>query len=207
MLLARAVVVVSEPTSGLAMNDIRRALIPLIMRFLGTLVIVCVVVAAIGYLARKPTTALARGLVGELGLWGMALGTLLADGVQFPVPPQFYMLLAVASGAPAVPAFVAICAGSLVAGCVGYGIAQLASRLAWLSRVTKPYRELLAKAFEQFGYRAALFASLLPIPYSVLCYTAGLNRMPRRFLALLGLCRIPKLLGFYWLVRTGWSAW
>lgn len=177
------------------------------MRFLGALVIVCLVVALLGYVARNPATALARGLVGRLGLWGMALGTLLADGVQFPIPPQFYMLLAVASGAPAAPAFVAICAGSLAAGLLGYHLARWASRLAWLSRATKSYRELLTGAFERFGYRAAVFASLLPVPYSVLCYAAGLNRMPRRFLALLSLCRIPKLLGFYWLVRAGWSAW
>jgi len=177
------------------------------MRFLATLVIVCVVVALIGYVARGPTSALARALVAKLGLGGMALGTLLADGVQFPVPPQFYMWLAVASGTPTGPAFVAICAGSLLAGYVGYQVAELASRLAWFARVTKPYRELLARAFDRFGYRAALFASLLPVPYSVLCYTAGLNRMPRRFLALLGLCRIPKLAGFYWLVHAGWSAW
>jgi membrane protein YqaA with SNARE-associated domain len=137
----------------------------------------------------------------------MALGTLLADGLQFPIPPQFYMLLAVASGMPAAPAFGAICAASLSAGYLGYSLAELASRLAWLSRATKSYRELLTKAFARFGYRSALFVSLLPVPYSVLCYTAGLNRMPRRFLALLSLCRIPKLLGFYWLVRAGWAAW
>jgi len=197
----------AEPAPAASTTDVRRVVIPLIMRFLATLVIVCVVVALLGYLAREPTTALARALVDELGVWGMGLGTLLADGVQFPVPPQFYMLLAVASGTPALPAFVAICAGSLVAGYVGYRVAELASRLAWFARATKPYRELLAQAFARFGYRAALFASLLPVPYSVLCYAAGLNRMPRRFLALLGLCRIPKLVGFYWLVHAGWSSW
>jgi hypothetical protein len=39
----------------------------------------------------------------------------------------------------------------------------------------------------------------------VLCYLAGLNRMPQRFLLLLCLCRIPKLLLFWWFVRWGWS--
>jgi membrane protein YqaA with SNARE-associated domain len=175
------------------------------MRFLATLVIVCVVMALIGYVARDAATTLARSVVAETGLWGMALGTLLADGVQFPVPPQFYMLLAVASGTPVLPAFVAICAASLVAGYLGYRIAELASRLTWIERATRSYRELLTQVFERFGYRSALVMSLLPIPYSVLCYTAGLNRMPYAFLALLSLCRVPKLLGFYWLVYAGWS--
>jgi len=131
---------------------------------------------------------------------------LLADGAYFPVPPQFYMLLAVASGLPRVPTFVAICVASLVAGYVGYTLSAALSRRAWFTRVTEKYRELLAQAFERYGYRAALIASVLPIPFSVLCYTAGMTRMPRAFLALLGLCRIPKLLGFFWLVELGWAS-
>lgn len=192
--------------SGTAL-DVRRVLIPFIMRFVASLVIVSVVVAIIGYLARDPATALARWLVRALGLWGMGLGTLLADGAYFPVPPQFYMLLAVASGTPAVPAFAAICSASLVAGYGGYRIAARLSQLRWLARVTGQHRELLARAFDRYGYRSALVASLLPIPFSVLCYAAGLSRLPGRFVVLLGLCRVPKLLGFFWLIHTGWSAW
>jgi membrane protein YqaA with SNARE-associated domain len=196
----------SEPTSGTAL-DVRRVLIPFIMRFVASLVMICVVVALIGYVAREPATALSRRLVGAFGLWGMALGTLAADGAYFPVPPQFYMLLAVASGAPAVPVFVAICAGSLVAGYGGYLIAMRLSRLGWLSRVTRQHRQLLAHAFERYGYRSALIASMLPIPFSVLCYAAGLSRLPQSFIALLSLCRVPKLFGFFWLIRAGWTSW
>ncbi len=137
----------------------------------------------------------------------MALGTLLADGLHFPVPPQFYMLLAVASKTPLRLAFPAIAAASLLSGCLGYGLARWASHFGWLAQKTERYRQVLAAAFERQGYRTALLASLLPIPYSVLCYLAGLNRMPAAFLALLGAFRIPKLLGFYGLVYVGWSLW
>ena len=196
----------SEPGSGTAL-DVRRVLIPFIMRFVASLVMVCVVVALLGYVAREPATALARKLVGDFDRLGMALGTLAADGAYFPVPPQFYMLLGIVSGTPAVPALTAICAASLVAGSGGYLIAKRLSQLGWLSRVTKQHRELLAQAFERYGYRSALIASVLPIPFSVLCYAAGLSRMPLSFMALLGVCRVPKLLAFFWLIRTGWASW
>lgn len=199
-------VTLSEPASG-AELDVRRVLIPFIMRFVGSLVIVCLLVALIGYVAREPATALARRVVGDLGLWGMALGTFVADGAYFPVPPQFYMLLGVVSGIPAAPVFITICAASLAAGSGGYVVAKKLSQLGWLSRVTKQHRELLAQAFGRYGYRSALIASLLPIPFSVLCYAAGLSRMPPSFLALLGACRVPKLLGFFWLIRAGWASW
>lgn len=183
----------------------RASVAGLVGRFMLGLVIVCSLVALVGYFVREPAEALARGFVSRFGVWGMALGTLLADGFHFPVPPQFYMLLAVASSTPLARAFPAIAAASLAAGGLGYLLARWASRASWLSSKVGPYRHLLEKAFARHGYRTALLASLLPIPYSVLCYLAGLNRMPGPFLVLLGLCRIPKLLGFYGLVAYGWS--
>ncbi len=183
----------------------RAGLAGLVWRFVLGLVIVCSVVAVAGYFVREPAEALARGFVSHFGVWGMALGTLLADGLHFPVPPQFYMLLAVASRTPVKAAFPAIALASLLAGALGYTLAHWASRASWLSSKTEPYRQVLLRSFERRGYRTALLASLLPIPYSVLCYLAGLNRLPTAFVVVLGLCRIPKLLGFYGLVYYGWS--
>lgn len=183
----------------------RGEIVRLVLRFVLGLVVMCVLAGVVGYLARKPAESLALGFVSRFGVWGMALGTLLADGLHFPVPPQFYMLLAVASKTPTLHAFPAIAAASLVAGGVGYQLARWASQLSWLASKTERYRHALAQSFERKGYRVALVASLLPIPYSVLCYLAGLNRMPAAFLALLGAYRLPKLLGFYGLVYFGWT--
>lgn len=182
-----------------------RELLSFGLRFALGLLFILLAVGSLSYLARDEAQKLARSFVETFGYWGMALGTLLADGIHFPVPPQFYMLLAVASGASTLYAFGAIATASLVAGYAGYRLAELASRAQWLSRKTQQPRELLQRAFLRFGYRAALVASILPIPYSMLCYLAGLNRMPHRFLALLALCRIPKLIGFYYLVYLGWK--
>jgi membrane protein YqaA with SNARE-associated domain len=196
---------VAEPASGGADAAERTELGGLVWRFVLGLVMVCSLVGLLGYFVREPAQALAQGFVGRFGLWGMALGTLLADGLHFPVPPQFYMLLAIASDTPLGRAFPPIAVASLLAGGVGYVIAHRASHAPWLAQRTEPYRQLLSRAYERSGYRAALLASLLPIPYSVLCYLAGLNRLPAAFVALLALCRIPKLLGFYGLVYFGWS--
>ena len=197
--------VVAEPTLTTEAGEVRRELIALIMRFLATLVMVSVAVAALGYLAREPAEALARGFVAKLGLGGLALGTLLADGLQFPVPPQFYMLLGVDSGIPATETFATVAAASVVAGCLGYSLAQLASRLPRVARATERHRDVLGRMFTLYGYSSAFVASLLPIPYSVLCAASGLNRLPRRFLLLVSLCRVPKLLLFFWLVQHGWA--
>jgi membrane protein YqaA with SNARE-associated domain len=135
----------------------------------------------------------------------MAFGTLLADGFHFPIPPQFYMLLSIASQASVYGSLATIAAASVLAGVFGYSAARLVASSAWIAARTEPARWLLERAVLRFGSRAALVASLLPIPYSLLCYLAGLNRMPRRFLVLLCLCRVPKLVAFYLLVYWGWQ--
>jgi membrane protein YqaA with SNARE-associated domain len=178
---------------------------PLLRRFLAVLVIMLVVSAVVAHFVRPSAEAAAHAFVERFGVPGMAIGTLLADGLYFPVPPQFYMLLAIASRTPVSQAFAAIAAASVLAGLVGYGIAERLSRLHWISQKTTRLRRVLAAAFERRGYGAALFLTLLPVPFSVLCYLAGLNRMPYKFLGLLAFFRIPKLAVFYLLLHLGWS--
>jgi hypothetical protein len=179
----------------------------LIMRLVLWLVIVCALAALLATYFKPEAEGIARAFVARFGILGMALGTLLADGLQFPIPPQFYMLLAISSGTSALLSFAAISTASVLAGSLGYSLCIWASGWAWLSRKISRERALLLRLFERSGYLAALIATLLPIPYSLLCYLAGLNRLPRRFLLLLSLYRVPKLLAFYLLVYWGWNAW
>jgi membrane protein YqaA with SNARE-associated domain len=183
----------------------RSEVVRLVLRFMLGLLVISALAGVVGYFAREPAEALALGFVDTFGVWGMAFGTLLADSFHFPVPPQFYMLLAVASKTPALHAFPAIAAASLLSSYVGYRLARWASKLPWLATQTERYRRLLHVAFERRGYRVALVASVLPIPFSVLCYLTGLNRMPIAFLLLLGVYRVPKLLVYYALCYFGWS--
>jgi len=177
----------------------------LLLRFIAAFAVVLLTVTTIAYFARPAAEATARGFVDRFGVLGMALGTLLADGLSFPVPPQFYMLMAIASGANVASAFAAIALGSVAAGAVGYFLSERVSHWGWMSRKTAAPRQVLASSFARHGYRAALVLSVLPVPYSMVCYLAGLNRLPRRFLGLLMLCRVPKLLAFFYLVHLGWS--
>jgi membrane protein YqaA with SNARE-associated domain len=187
-----------EPAIG------NRELLVVIARFVAVLSAVLLIAITLAHFARAECEAIARHFVVSYGYWGMALGTLLADGFHFPIPPQFYMLLAIAARAPISHSFSAIALASLLAGFVGYEAASLAARSDWIRARTEGTRNVLERAVRRFGLQAALLASLLPVPYSVLCYLAGMMRLPRRFLVLLCLCRIPKLAMFYWLLLLGW---
>src|SRR5687767_6471319 len=113
-----------DSTSGPSIGN--RELLVVVARFIAVLSAALLIALTLAHFARAECEAIARRFVADYGYWGMALGTLLADGFQFPIPPQFYMLLAVASRAPVAYSFGAIALASLLAGFVGYETAGLA---------------------------------------------------------------------------------
>jgi hypothetical protein len=114
------------------------------------------------------------------------------------------MLLAIASGASLPAAFCTIAVASVVAGFVGHGVAGQMSRLPLVRRRSERYRPLLDRVLQRHGYRAALVASITPVPFSVLCYLAGLSGTSRSFVSQLAVYRVIKLLGFFALIYFGW---
>lgn len=165
------------------------------------------VVLLIARAFRPQLEGLGQSFVAHFGLGGMALGTFLADGFHFPIPPQFYMLLAISAGTPDLEAFAVIAAGSLVGGASGYTVARQLSRFPrfwnWLLRAGGgKFRQQLEG---RNAYRSALIASVTPIAFSLQCYVGGLYRMPPRAFALILALRIPKLVFFYYVVKFGWT--
>jgi membrane protein YqaA with SNARE-associated domain len=169
----------------------------------GALIALAVVLAT---LFREPLAAIGNGFVSRFGLLGMAVGTFLADGFQFPVPPQFYMFISVAAQTPAVPTLIAIGVGSLAGGAVAFAIAEHVGRIRFVAEKLARSRASVERGLARFGYWAPVIASLLPIAYSLLCYVAGANRLPWRIYFVLSVCRIPRLILFYYLIRIGWLA-
>lgn len=190
---------------GQATELSQRELVSMTLKWCAGLVGLFAVLVAVARLFRAPLEALGTSFVQRFGYFGMAFGTFIADGFHFPIPPQFYMLMAVSSGASRPLAFGVITAASLLGGTAGYHVARRLAHVRPIARRLERAQGLAGRAFSRFGYRAALLASLLPIAYSVLCYLAGLYRLPRRVFAVLCLCRIPRLLLFFYLVELGWA--
>src|SRR6188768_2999163 len=104
---------------GQAKEFTQRELALMVLRWCGGPVALFGVMLAIARLFRAPLEALGRNFVERFGYYGMAFGTFIADGFHFPIPPQFYMLMAISSGASRPLAFAAITAASLLGGVPG----------------------------------------------------------------------------------------
>jgi membrane protein YqaA with SNARE-associated domain len=176
-----------------------------VLRTLLGLGVAFAVVAVAGRLFRPQLEAVGRSFVGHFGLYGMALGTFVADAFSFPVPPWFYYVLSVASGAPAVPTLVVTCIASVLAANLAYAMAAQVAELRLFRARFLAVREKMAPFLARHGAWAVVLLGLLPLPFSITCYVCGSYRIGPRLFGLYVALRIPRLLAFYALVRLGWS--
>lgn len=195
----------SEPGPGAA-RRLDRESVRMVLRLLASVIGVVGSVALLSLVLRPQLEALALSFIERFGLAGMFLGTFVADAFSFPIPPQFYMLTAVASGGPQLSPIVAISLASMLAGSTGYLLAARIGDAALFQRFIARSRSKLDPLFARYGFWAMAIGSVTPVPFSMLCYLAGLYRMPYRIFAVLLLFRVPRLLFFYALIRAGWGS-
>jgi len=180
--------------------DTRRMVVQTVL----TAALLFAAIASLGAAFRPQIELLATWLVTRSGYAGMFLGSFLSDVCMFPIPPQFYMLVAVAAGAPQLPSIASCCAGSVLAAWLAYPIAGRLARVPWLLRRLEATRPRVDPLFERWGYWAVAVGAMSPVPFSWLCYLAGLYRVPFRYYGVFVLFRIPRLLVFYAVIRAGW---
>lgn len=162
-------------------------------------------VFALSRVAGPRLEPLAAGFVARFGYLGMALGAFVTDATTFPVPPQFYMLTAVSARSPWAPAFLSICAGSLLGGATAVTLAGRLTGLGWVRRRVERTRPWIDHLLARYGAWAMVVAALSPIPFSVLCYITGVYRLgARNAFVVLGM-RVPRLAIFYALIALGWG--
>lgn len=187
---------------GAPTRETRALLLKLIVGAAGLFALV----ALLGHTFRAELEGMGRYLLEHFGYAGISVGTWLADGFTFPIPPQFYMLASIAAGWSAAYTIVAVCIGSLLGGATAYSIARRASHLPMFQRLLALTQHRVEWLFERFGFWALAVGSLTPIPYSFLCFVAGAHRMRPRIYLVLSLFRIPKVVLYFYLVDLAWRA-
>ena len=177
----------------------------LVLQIVLPLLVVFVGVTLAAALFRPELKALGTAFVTRFGYAGMAFGSFISDAFMCPIPPQFYMLTAVAAGAPQLASITVVCVSSVVAANVAYLLAGRLARFPFFESRIARSRGRIDPLFARYGVYAVALGAISPIPFSLLCYLAGLYRIPYRIYALLVLLRVPRLLAFYLLIRAGWG--
>lgn len=173
-------------------------------RLVATLAGLLLASLALSHFLKPQLQSIAALFYDRFGIWGAAIGTWLADGFNAPIPPQAYLLLAEAHGARH-EVFPAIVLGSMAGGVSGYLVAPVLMRFEWIRALIERTRPKVRALFDRRWVLAGFVLSISPVPFSWLCYSAALYRVPRRTLGLLCLLRVPKLFVYQLLIAWGWS--
>lgn len=193
-----------DPAPLLADPRARRIeLVMLVVRPLLGLLALGLVVGFLGRHFRAELTSMSRYVVETFGYAGIAFGTIIADGLQFPIGPQAYMLASIAAGWAAPLVLLVISVSSIVGGHLGMFIARAASQTRFVRRIIE--RGPLPALVDKHGPWAFTLGSILPVPFSILCYTCGVFRCSYRTFVVVCAIRIPKLVLYYAIIRAGWG--
>jgi len=189
----------SEPTPTQTVDT------SLLWRALGGLVAILVVAAVAGVVLREPITAIAEVFVGRFGLVGLFFGVLFTDASPFPLTHEPVLILGVAMDIDWWTLALVGSAASVTAGPIGYcGGLILRTRSGaadWLERRAPGMIGFL----REWGATGVAIAALLPIPFAVATWTAGLTGVSFPKLLAASLLRIPKTMFYLTLITQGWA--
>jgi membrane protein YqaA with SNARE-associated domain len=172
-----------------------------------TVVITALLVGAVvlaSVFLREPLSNAADWVVNSFGLPGIALGIFISDTFTFPIPPDTYIFLAVASNLRVMEVLVTVCVVSVLAGNVAYFLGPLLTRVPFLNKKIEQFRPQGQDLFLRYGVWTVVIGALTPLPYSVVCWFAGLYKMPYGRFFFATLFRIPRMIGYYYLFKLGW---
>lgn len=175
------------------------------LRTMGGFVLLTLLMIAGSFWLRKELTVAGVLFVEKLGLAGVFLGIVAADGFTCPVPPAAYIAAAVTGGGRAVPLLLVACAASLLGGTIAFHLGKLSEQLRWLKVRVDPLRARTEAMLSRGGIVAIMLAGWTPIPFSMLCVSAGVFRLPFWKFTLILLMRVPRIVLYYFAIVAGWT--
>ena len=131
----------------------------------------------------------------KFGLFGIFIVSLIMDTIIQPIGPGILVVVATFSGAGLIAVPLVAGLGSCCGGVVGYFIGKKIGSERFEKIFGKHKFNKSAELFEKYGTLAVVIGAISPIPYSGVCWTAGIYNMKMsHFLLTSLLVRIPRFL-------------
>ena len=166
------------------------------------LVLILGVAGLTGVLFKEPLQAVGGAFIDNFGLAGLFAGVIVTDASPLPLTNEPLIFLARGAGVGAGVIFAIVSAASVTAGAVGYWSGRLfGGRFgleAWMDR----RQPALAHYMRRYGAEGVAIAALLPIPFALSTWSAGVLGAPFWKVMIAALLRIPKT-GFYVVLIVG----
>lgn len=171
------------------------------------LTIICVLggVFLLAKFAKDPILEYASVFVKTFGVPGLFFGMLLSDALPAFVPPDAFLLMALAGKMNEVAVIISTGFGSVIGGSIAYAIGYyLIPRIQIGKKFLMEHEEKLLPYVRKYGFGAVVLAALTPIPYSWMSYTVGTFKMNFFVFVLGSLFRFVRLGGYFYAMKLGW---
>lgn len=148
--------------------------------------------------------AFAQDMIARTGGWGVALGFFVVDAFSAPIPNDIFSVFGRMGGMPFWEVVAWASAGSISGGCVGWWIGRhWISKNRWLRAWMKAQGGKTVERVRKRGGWFLAVAAITPMPYSLVCWGAGIVNM--RFGVVFGVStlRILRIALYLWLIEQG----
>ena len=136
---------------------------------------------------------------------GLFLGVYLLDSLILPATPDLFLgFLAVAKDVNHVLGVTLICIASVLGGFSGYFIGSHIKDWPFLEKFVYRYEDRGKELFRKYGIWGVVIGAMTPIPFSTVCWLAGMFEMNFKKFALACLFRIPRMIIWYVLIAYSW---
>ncbi len=187
-------------------RNARRETLVALLRLLGSCAVLVGIVTVVGWAYRDELSRFGDWFVRRFGFAGMAAGAFLADGLHFPIPPQFYLLTGIAGGHRSAFVVASVLLGSELGGLAAFALARGVGGAPAVARRLEKTRRLLDGFVARRGYLGLAAATLLPLSFCLICMASGAMRLPYRAYGVLAVMRVPRILLSYAVIVLAWPA-
>jgi membrane protein YqaA with SNARE-associated domain len=170
------------------------------------LAVILVLVIILRYLLGDQIEAAGGFLIDRFGILGMFTATLLMDTFMSPVSPDVILFISIAGGVNVFEAIGIVSLASIIGGNAGYLIGRFLGNREFVYKRIKPFERKGKYLMRKYGIWAVIVGAMTPIPFSMVCWTAGVLKM--RYLRFFPgtLWRIPRFLLWYIVLSFGFNS-
>lgn len=170
--------------------------------------LIFVVILASSFIAlfryQAEVEALARTIIEASGGWGVGIGFFLIDAFSLPIPNDILTVFGRMGGMGfwEVSAWASV--GSTLGGSMGWWIGRYwISKISWLRAWVEAQGDQSVARVQKWGAWFVGFAAVSPLPYSLVCWGAGIVRLPFGPVFAASTLRVVRVALYLWLIEQG----
>lgn len=146
----------------------------------------------------------AKLFIEKFGVMGLFIDVYLVDTFIVPLTPDVFLIILVSSETYQILGLSLICVASVIGGISGYGIGRYLGEFGIVKKLVSKYMQKGHRLFERYGTWAVIIAAFTPLPFSTICWLAGMFKMDFKHFVFATLFRIPRMFLWYLLIAFGW---